>query len=334
MNKPPAAGQVMQLPAGGVFHGEVSCNRAFTTFENYKVGEDIMGCDVAGPDGDGGALHSTDKYGIPASETKNVKGCGLGIAYKSDPTTIVPEDFVMISTNASCPWRRDVDFQIPSGLPACPPGGCHCLWGWIHNADAGTEQMYQLMYRCEVTGNTGTVPLPPAQVARKCPFDKNNCTVGAKAPHYWLQNERNNNFQHWTDPPFYNEDFGFQNGAQTDLWATDVNHNDYNGGEAPGPLVTPTMNIAITPAGQGTTAPKSTEAPPPPPASSTSTTTEAPPPPSSTSSSAAKPTSTRLPWWYNPMGFTDQFPPGQKRDADGEDTDAVRRLPPQARRLF
>lgn len=60
-----------------------------------------------------------------------------------------------------------------------------------------------------------------AQVAKKChfPIDTSNCTIGAKFPHYWLQKERNNNFQDYYDPPFYNAEYGFMNGAQTDLFA-------------------------------------------------------------------------------------------------------------------
>lgn len=70
--------------------------------------------------------------------------------------------------------------------------------------------------------------------------------------HYWLQKERNNNFQESHDPPFYNEDYGFMNGAQTDLWEAHkafgpVNESDW----APGTLATSTMNIAITPASSG-----------------------------------------------------------------------------------
>jgi hypothetical protein len=179
-----------------------------------------MACPWAGSDGKGGALHSTDVYAIPVDQTKDVRGCGLAIAYKSDPKAITPEDFTVISTNAKCPWKRNVDFDIPAFLPECPAGGCHCLWGWVHSPEAGTEQMFQVMYRCKVTGMTGTRALPSPKVARKCPVDKTNCTVGAKQPHYWLQNERNNNHQHWTDAPFYNSDYGYQNGAQTDLWAT------------------------------------------------------------------------------------------------------------------
>ena len=65
--------------------------------------------------------------------------------------------------------------------------------------------MYQLGYRCDVTGAQMTTPLPKRQfslslpksadpvalVSRKCdyPNDVSNCTVGGKQPHYWLQAE-------------------------------------------------------------------------------------------------------------------------------------------------
>lgn len=179
-----------------------------------------MACDNSGDD-NAGALHAHDPSGVQPEQTKDVRGCGLAIAYNSDVRAIKPEDFAVVSVNYHCPWHRDVDFQIPEGLPECPPGGCHCMWGWIHSSGGGGQEMYFNGYRCNVTGKTGTVPIPKPVVARKCPFDKNNCTVGAKQPHYWLQAEGNNNFQDWYDPPFYNGDYGWSNGAQTDLWEID-----------------------------------------------------------------------------------------------------------------
>ena len=299
INNPPKAGVFMDLPAGGTFHGEVHCTKAFTSAMGRYVGQDIMGCNTPGGDGKGGALHTTDTWGIPASQTKDVKGCGLAIAYKSDPHAIKPEDFTVISTNDKCPWRRSVDFQIPKDLPACPPGGCHCLWGWIHAPDAGTEQMYQLMYRCQVTGATGTRALPAPQVARKCPTDKSNCTVGAKQPHYWLQNERNNNYQHWTDAPYYNSDYGFSNGAQTDLWAT-----------APKPAVSSAAASSAKPV-----------------------VSSAKPAATSSKAAAAAPS---VDYLNTPMQITNQAPP--KRDVeDAEEEEQQierRRVPPQARRAM
>jgi hypothetical protein len=148
----------------------------------------------------------------------DVMGCGIAIVYESDVSKIKPEDFTVITVNYTCPWWKHVDFQIPADLPPCPEGGCHCMWGWVHAADAGSEQMYFNGYRCNVTGAMGTVALPhgkpgsftsrsnadgdAAKVARKCPVEKSNCTIGAKQPHYWLQQEQNNNFQGYYDPPF------------------------------------------------------------------------------------------------------------------------------------
>jgi hypothetical protein len=72
-----------------------------------------------------------------------------------------------------------------------------------------------------VTYSSLTFESVTAQIAKKChfPTDISNCTVGGKQPHYWLQKERNNNFQDYYDPPFYNGNYGFMDGAQTDLFA-------------------------------------------------------------------------------------------------------------------
>lgn len=162
--------------------------------------------------------HSTDAYDTPIDQLKDVRGCGLAIAYESDPTKIKPEDFAVISTVYDCPWKIDVQFDIPADLPPCPPGGCHCLWGWQHGPGGGGEEITLTFYKCQVTGATGTRALPKPVLARKCPFDKNNCTTGAKQMFFWQQQERNNWLSDVWDPPFYNGDYGFTDGAQTDLW--------------------------------------------------------------------------------------------------------------------
>ena len=147
-------------------------------------------------------------------------GCALAIAYKSDVTTIQPEDFTVFSVNQTCVWSRFTDFQIPANMPPCPPEGCHCAWFWIHSPDSGSEQSesafllfaskaslillsvdYMTGFKCNVTGSTSNVPVATSQVARRCGADpKNgvmnatpgNCTYGAKTPFYWFQAERNN----------------------------------------------------------------------------------------------------------------------------------------------
>lgn len=30
----------------------------------------------------------------------------------------------------STPWKRVVSYDVPANMPACPPGGCMCAWGW------------------------------------------------------------------------------------------------------------------------------------------------------------------------------------------------------------
>ncbi|KAJ9105892.1 hypothetical protein QFC20_004227 [Naganishia adeliensis] len=167
-----------------------------------------------------GAMHTIDTWGDP--NPKNVKGTSIAIAYESDINKVTPEMFAVISVNYTSPWFQQTDYRIPGDLPSCPSGGCLCMWSWVHSVEGGSEQIYQLAYRCKVTGATGTRAIPPPQIAKKCHFpeDTSNCTVGAKQPHYWLQKERNNNHQDYYDPPFYNGDYGFSDGAQTDFFAS------------------------------------------------------------------------------------------------------------------
>lgn len=151
----------MNLPSGGTYHGQVACNKALTTYGvNPSQQTGIYACDGDDQIGGIGAMHTDDKWKTPVDQLKDVKGCGLSIAYKSDPRALVPEDFTVISTNFTCPWFKHVDFHIPADLPPCPEGGCTCMWGWIHSSLAGSQQNYVLNYRCNVTGATGIRDIP------------------------------------------------------------------------------------------------------------------------------------------------------------------------------
>ncbi|WVW83884.1 hypothetical protein I302_105906 [Kwoniella bestiolae CBS 10118] len=248
IDKPPQDGKFMSLPSGGTYKGQVACNKALTTYgQNDYQQTGIYACDGDGASGGIGAMHTTDQWGSP--DPQNVKGCGIAIAYESDVKKIQPEDFTVISVNYTCPWFKDVDFHIPADLPPCPEGGCHCMWGWIHSEKAGSEQNYFLGYRCNITDATGVTPLPAPKTANKCnyPTDTSNCTVGAKQPHYWYQAERNNNPQGEYDPPFYNNEYGFINGAQTDLFAA-VGGAEQASSSAPAASSSSQASTASTPA--------------------------------------------------------------------------------------
>ncbi|KAJ9106717.1 hypothetical protein QFC19_003029 [Naganishia cerealis] len=182
-NRPPKADKFMELPSGGVYHGYTSCNKQQSKYGTIasEANATIYACKSSTDNpGDGiGAMHTSDVWANP--NPKGVKGTSIAIAYESDINKVQPESFSVISVNYTSPWFQQTDYHIPNDLPACPS----------------------------------------ARIANKChyPTDTSNCTIGAKQPHYWLQKERNNNYQGYHDPPFYNDEYGFMDGAQTDLFA-------------------------------------------------------------------------------------------------------------------
>ncbi|KAG8746514.1 hypothetical protein FRC10_004648 [Ceratobasidium sp. 414] len=188
MDNPPNKGDIFELPAGQTVTTEIACTKAATSY--FASGEGIS----------------------------DLGGCGLAIAYKNDIHAVKPEDFAIFSVNHQCVWNRFTDFAVPAKLPECPGGKCICSFFWIHKADSGGEEMYMNPFDCNVANATSTAPIPPPQVPRYCPVDKTNCTVGAKQPFYWLQNEGNNMFNDFYDPPTYSDNYGFKDGAQDDLW--------------------------------------------------------------------------------------------------------------------
>jgi hypothetical protein len=71
-------------------------------------------------------MHTIDTWGD--SNPKNVKGTSIAIAYESDINKVTPEQFAVISVNYTSPWFQQTDYRIPGDLPACPSGGCLCMW--------------------------------------------------------------------------------------------------------------------------------------------------------------------------------------------------------------
>ncbi|THH29424.1 hypothetical protein EUX98_g4750 [Antrodiella citrinella] len=260
LDHPPNDGDFFELPAGGAANAEISCDKGSTSWFASSAG--------------GNAGYPTDNVcvGQPMSEyhttgINDLGGCGLGIVYESDVTQVNPEDFAIFSTNATCPWTLNTDFQVPAAMPACPDAGCICAWFWIHRPDSGSEQMYMTGFRCKVTGASGTTAIGKPALARRCGADPangvqnatpSNCTVGPKQPFYWDQTEQNNMFEGLYSPPLYTDLYGYVSGAQNDIFQAAT----VNGVKVFGDNGDP-VPISAPPAGSGS----SSSAAPAPPAS-------------------------------------------------------------------
>ncbi|TFK94090.1 hypothetical protein K466DRAFT_580390 [Polyporus arcularius HHB13444] len=216
---PPNAGDFLELPAGGKINAEISCDKGATSWYPTSQGGDVgFGSNFACPGAQPSAIHATG--------LDDVKGCALAIAYQSDVNALKPEDFTVFSVNHTCVWYLNTEFEVPK-LPACPEEGCHCAWFWIHSIDSGSEQMYMNAYKCKVTGDVGVQPIGKPALPRRCGADPDNgrpnatpgnCTVGAKLPMYWYQTQGNNMFEGTYEAPYYNDLYGFSDGAQHDVF--------------------------------------------------------------------------------------------------------------------
>jgi hypothetical protein len=229
INDPPPGNAITQLPAGGTLDFEITGNKAFTSMGRglwVKPGSGPR--DVPDPwTNDMGGYGSSN---IHAPAHKDVAGCALGIAYKSDINSVQPEDFVIFSVVHDCIARQLQAFDIPT-LPACPNGKCVCSWFWVHNSIGGTDQMYMTAFQCNVTNpskRTLGKPVPPVRCDGQMPCylypnwgNKTNTCPKAKQPIYWANNERNNvaNPTNWQCAPIYNSPYGFQDGAQKEIFS-------------------------------------------------------------------------------------------------------------------
>jgi len=213
---PPKSGDFMVLPAGGTYNGEVSCNRAQTTLGDPSNTDPLplYAC-AAGT----GPLHVMNVYN-EAADPQWFGGTALAIAYTSDESSVQPNDFTVISINHNSVWERSINYEIPAGLPACPAGGCLCSWNWIHEANHGEGypfEIYNIIYRCTVTGATSKGIVQRGAVPVDCTGDSSKCVAGPKTPMYTYQAD-GNNIPHLAVPPRYNVEWGWRDGAQNDIF--------------------------------------------------------------------------------------------------------------------
>jgi len=222
IDMPPHPGDYLEFPAGGETFVEITCDKGASSSYTSNPGGDIRSGNDVCPGNNTLEFHTKN--------INDVKGCAFAIAYTpaTQVKNIKPEDFVVFTVNQTCVWERFTKFEVPADMPACPEGGCTCAWFWIHSADAGAEQNYMNGYACDITGAKSTVPLAKPQVPRRCGADNDaelvkpaapqNCTYGAKQPLYWYQKEQNTMFEGGHAPPFYNDLYGFKDGAQNDIF--------------------------------------------------------------------------------------------------------------------
>ncbi|KAF6758275.1 hypothetical protein DFP72DRAFT_189986 [Ephemerocybe angulata] len=220
---PPAEGKYIDLPAGGSFKIEIASNRAKT--ELSYGGRDTS----EWPDGqsypqdyhDAGCITSPNMH---AQDQSRAAGTAFAISYHSDLKDVTPENLVVFSVRYNTPWKRIIYYDVPSALPACPPDGCTCAWGWVPNG-CGQPNMYHQAFKCRVSNAKSNVPVKvPAQAPRWCEGNEGGCVGGSKQMIYWNQKEGNNVVVDGRDrrgdfkSPGYNMGMGFRDGAQNDIF--------------------------------------------------------------------------------------------------------------------
>jgi len=230
MNDPPPQDTITQIPAGGTIDFEIGTNKAFTT-----MGRGLWhhpGKTSRVPPDPWSNTGSEWPSNLHSPQRSDVAGCALGITYKSNPSDIKPEDFVIMSVVKDCPARALQAFDIPF-LPACPNNKCICSWFWIHNSIGGTDQMYMTAFQCNVINPSNRVigkPVPAVRCDGKpsCYLYPNwgNITTTCNKPlqpMYWANTERNNmaNPTNAQCAPIYSHEYGFPDGAQHQIFVDD-----------------------------------------------------------------------------------------------------------------
>jgi len=227
LNDPPAANAITQLQAGGTVDFEIATNKAFTT-----MGRGLWhhpGKSSRVPPDPWSNTGSEWPSNLHSPKRTDVAGCALGIAYKSNVTSVKPTDFVIMSVVKDCVARALQAFDIPF-LPACPNNQCICAWFWIHNSIGGTDQMYMTPFQCNIVGASQRVigtPVSPVRCDGKPPCylypDWGNTTTVCRKPlqpMYWANNEGMNmaNPTNAQCAPIYSSEYGYPDGAQHQIF--------------------------------------------------------------------------------------------------------------------
>ncbi|EJD38255.1 hypothetical protein AURDEDRAFT_72344 [Auricularia subglabra TFB-10046 SS5] len=236
INYPPPKGEFLDLPAGGEFTVEIAENRAFTSLSYNGSKTSAWGDGNPHPEGYGDRRVDTHfpltEIGCIASpnmHTKNEQdaaGTAFAIAYKSDIHKVTMDDLVVFTVAPNTPYKRIAKYKVPKLLPACPPEGCICAWGWVPN-HCGEANEYMAGYRCRVTNvqpNAKRVGKPQSPVW--CEGEPDKCVKGPKKMSIGFQREGNTvhpvrdvpqadgQWRSWG----YNMKLGFKGGAQDDIF--------------------------------------------------------------------------------------------------------------------
>lgn len=245
---PPPAGTFLELPAGGSFSGEIANNRAFTSlgFNGQYAGDWPDGTAAPIIPSNGDCISSPLLH---AHGESDAAGTAFAISYVSDIGDVTPENLVVFTVAYNTPWRRQISYDVPAAMPACPSGGCICAWGWVPN-HCGQPNMYMTPFKCKVTGATSTTPVAPGKPPTWCEGNQGACTKGAKQMIYFNQADGNNvdvSSGYQADgsqkSPNYNMKMGFANGAQNDIF----------GGAPSSPPPKTTTHAAVAPPAVQTT---------------------------------------------------------------------------------
>ncbi|KAG5642766.1 hypothetical protein DXG03_002145 [Asterophora parasitica] len=222
-NFPPKDGDFLELPAGKDFTVEIASNRAKTSLSyNGKYTSDWVDGEVYPAN-----YNNPNCITTPNMHTQNqsmAAGTAFAISYQSDIKKVTPDNLVVFSVRHHTPWLRLTKYDVPKDLPACPPGGCICAWGWVPNG-CGIPNMYHQAFKCQVTGATSVTPLAAPKPAVWCEDDQSKCVKGAKQMIYWNQKTGNNikvsgyDLARSPKSPAYNQKLGFADGAQNDIFA-------------------------------------------------------------------------------------------------------------------
>ncbi|KAG6816493.1 hypothetical protein H0H87_005574 [Tephrocybe sp. NHM501043] len=241
-------------PAGKDFTVEIAANRATTSLSyNGQYASDWVD----------GQAHA-DAF----NETM-AAGTAFAISYQSDLSKVTADNLVVFSVRYHTPWKRLATYSVPAALPACPPGGCICAWGWVPNG-CGEPNMYHQGFKCMVTGATATNPVAVAKPPVWCEDDASKCTKGAKQMIYWNQLDGNNIQVSGKDlsgqprSPAYNQKLGFADGAQNDIFAAPSQgggNSNSPPADSPSPSPSSTRSNAGSPATSSVQPPAATPSP-------------------------------------------------------------------------
>ncbi|KAL8291836.1 hypothetical protein RQP46_002094 [Phenoliferia psychrophenolica] len=180
----PDPANATQLPAGGTWNTEITCNKQFSKYGASPSSGGLANYDCC-PNAPGPYHADPDAEVVKKSL---ISGCALGIADVTDPADATMDNIVIFSVQPDCVMQKHTSFDIPAKMPAST--GSHSSFRILGTLltflipPHSTANFYMTGFYCNITDVSSTNRIAAPKDPINCKGNSSACQSGAKKPLY------------------------------------------------------------------------------------------------------------------------------------------------------